>query len=76
MPHVSVKLWTGKSEAQKANLADAVTQAVMASTGCGEDSVSVRIEEFAPAEWTEKVYRPDILGGPGKLYKEPGYGAA
>lgn len=73
MPHVIVKLWSGKSEQQKAKLADAVTQAVMASTGYGEESVSVSIEEFAPAEWTDKVYKPDILNGRGKLYKKPGY---
>ena len=42
--------------------------------GYGEESVSVGIEEVEPGEWTEKVYRPDILGGPGKLYKKPGYG--
>lgn len=73
MPHVIVKLWSGRTEQQKQKLADAVTKAVMASTGYGEESVSVSLEEFAPSEWTEKVYRPDILGGPGKLYKQPGY---
>lgn len=73
MPHVIVKLWTGKSDVQKAKLADAVAGAVMASGGYGEESVSVSIEEVAPSDWTEKVYRPDILGGPGKLYKKPGY---
>ena len=35
--------------------------------------MSVSLEEFAPADWTEKVYKPDILGGAGKLYKRPGY---
>jgi 4-oxalocrotonate tautomerase len=73
MPHVIVKLWSGKSEQQKQKLADAVTKAVMESTGYGAESVSVALEEFAPADWTEKVYKPDILGSPGKLYKRPGY---
>jgi 4-oxalocrotonate tautomerase len=73
MPHVIVKLWSGRSEQQKQKLADAVTKAVMESTGYGEESVSVSLEEFAPADWTEKVYRADILGGAGKLYKRPGY---
>ena len=45
----------------------------MTSLGLGEDSVSVSLEEIAPSEWTEKVYTPDILNGPGKLYKRPGY---
>ena len=75
MPHVIVKLWSGKSERQKEKLAEGVTMAVMDSTGYGEESVSASLEEFAPADWTEKVSRPDILGGPGKLFKQPGYSA-
>jgi 4-oxalocrotonate tautomerase len=73
MPHVTVKMWPGKSERQKARMAEAVTKAVMSSLGHGEESVSVSVEEVAPGDWTEKVYKPDILGGPGKLYKKPGY---
>jgi 4-oxalocrotonate tautomerase len=74
MPHVIVKVWSGKSEQQKTRLAEAVTKAVTSSLGYGDDSVSVSIEEFAPDEWTEKVYKPDIINGPGKLYKKLGYG--
>ena len=74
MPHVTVKMWPGKSERQKARMAEAVTKAVMSSLGYGEESVSVSVEEVAPGDWTEKVYKPDIINGPGKLYKKPGYG--
>jgi 4-oxalocrotonate tautomerase len=74
MPHVIVKMHAGRSEEQKHKLAEAVTKAVMAVTGNGEDSVSVSIEDVAPPDWTEKVYKPDIENGPGKLYKRPGYG--
>ena len=42
--------------------------------GNGEDSISVSIEDFAPSDWAEKVYKPDIENGAGKLYKRPGYG--
>jgi 4-oxalocrotonate tautomerase len=73
MPHVIVKMWSGKSEQQKTRMAEEVTKAVMSSLGYGADSVSVSVEEVAPGDWTEKVYKPDILGGPGKLYKQPGY---
>jgi 4-oxalocrotonate tautomerase len=73
MPHVIIKMWPGKSEQQKTRMTEAVTKAVMASLGYGEESVSVGIEEVEPGEWTEKVYRPDILGASGKLYKKPGY---
>ena len=39
----------------------------------GEESVSVAIEEVSAADWAEKVYKPDIVNHPGKLYKKPGY---
>jgi 4-oxalocrotonate tautomerase len=75
MPHVIVKLWPGKSEWQKQELVEGVANAIMTSLGYGEESVSVSLEEVAPADWTEKVYKPDILDGPSKLYKRPGYSA-
>jgi 4-oxalocrotonate tautomerase len=73
MPHVIVKLQSGRSEQQKARIAEEVTRAVMAGANCAEQSVSVSIEDVESGDWTEKVYKPDILGGPGKLYKNPGY---
>ena len=39
----------------------------------GEESVSVAIEEIDPKDWTEQVYKPDILGRPDRIYKKPGY---
>ena len=74
MPHVIVKMYSGRTEEQKKELAEAVAKAVMASTGNGEESISVSVEEIAPSDWTDKVYKPDIENGPGKLYKRPGYG--
>jgi hypothetical protein len=37
------------------------------------ESVSVAIEEIKPEDWAEKVYKPEILSNPEKLYKKPGY---
>jgi 4-oxalocrotonate tautomerase len=73
MPHVIVKLWPGKSEKQKKRLADAITRDVMEVLDYGEESVSIALEEIPAAEWAEKVYRPDIVQSPAKLYKKPGY---
>jgi 4-oxalocrotonate tautomerase len=72
MPHVIVKLYPGRSEQQKRQLTDAIVKGVVAVTQVGENSVSVAIEEIAPAEWTEKVYKPDIQNKWHKLYKKPG----
>lgn len=75
MPHVIVKLWPGRSEAQKKKLAEELTQAVTSILHYGEKSVSVGIEEVDPQEWTDKVYTPDIIGKADTLYKKPGYGS-
>ena len=73
MPHVIVKLWPGKSEEQKQRLADRITKDVMDVLHYGEESVSVAIEEIKPQDWAERVYKPDIVANPKKLYKKPGY---
>lgn len=73
MPHVIVKLWPGKSEAQKARLAELITKSVTDVLDYGEDAVSVGIEEIAPAQWVERVYKPDIVDKPQTIYKKPGY---
>lgn len=74
MPHVIVKLWPGKSEAQKKRLAEAITKDVMSVLHYGDESVSVAFEEVGAQDWLEKVYKPDIESKRETLYKEPGYG--
>ena len=73
MPHVIVKLWPGKSDEQKRKLADEMTRSVMEALHYGSDSVSVGFEEVAAQDWTEQVYKPDILGKPETILKQPGY---
>ena len=73
MPHVIVKLWPGKSEEQKARLADAIAKDVMEVLHYGEESVSVAMEEVKSRDWKEQVYKPDIQDKWDRLYKKPGY---
>ena len=73
MPHVIVKLWPGKSEQQKTQLAERIAKDVMSVLRYGEESVSVAMEEISADDWAEKVYRSDILTNWDKLYKKPGY---
>jgi 4-oxalocrotonate tautomerase len=73
MPHVIVKLQPGRSEQQKNRLAEEIVKDVVAIARCEEKSVSVAFEEINPEDWAEKVYKPDILHHPEKLYKKPGY---
>ena len=74
MPHVIVKLWPGKSEQQKQELAARITKAVMDTLHYGADSVSVGFEEIPAKDWMAEVYEPDIRGKPDTIYKKPGYG--
>ena len=73
MPHVIVKLWPGKSEQQKERLADTIAKDVMEVLDYGEESVSVGIEEVAPGDWAERVFKPDIDQKRDTLYKKPEY---
>ena len=73
MPHVIVKMHPGRSEQQKIRLTEAIVKDVMTFTGVGDGAISVSIEEIGSSDWVDKVYRPDILNGSGKLYKKPGY---
>ena len=73
MPHVIVKLWPGKSEQQKTRLAQEITKDVMDVLNYGDESVSVAFEEIPAKDWAEKVYEPDIVARPERIYKKPGY---
>jgi 4-oxalocrotonate tautomerase len=73
MPHVIIKLAAGRTEQQKTKIAEAVTQALIASAGTVEPNISVTIEDIAGGDWVEQVYKPDILAKPDTLYKKPGY---
>lgn len=73
MPHVIVKLWPGKSEAQKQRLAEKIAQDVMQVLDYGEESVSVALEEVKSSDWAKQVYQPDIKAKWDTLYKKPGY---
>lgn len=73
MPHVSVKLFPGRSEETKQKLADAIVKDVVDIIGCSEHSVSVAIEDVSSSSWKEEVYDPEIQENMRNIYKKPGY---
>ncbi len=73
MPHVIIKMHPGRTDAQKNKLAQAITDAVTNIARCEDKSVSVAIEEIAPEDWAEIVYKPDIIEKAETLVKKPGY---
>lgn len=74
MPHIIAKIWPGRSEETKKELADKITQVVMETLNSGEHSISVGIEEISSDHWDKEVYKPDIMNKVHTLYKKPGYG--
>ena len=74
MPHIIVKLWPGKSEDQKARLTKAIVRDLSSVLQVRDESISVAFEEIEPDDWTDKVFKPDILDKWDMLTKEPGYG--
>jgi 4-oxalocrotonate tautomerase len=73
MPHVIVKLYPGRSEEQKKQLARQIVKSVIEIAECKEKSVSIAIEEVAPDDWAEKVYKSDIINNKKNLVVTPGY---
>ena len=76
MPHVSVRMYAGRTEQEKQRLADAIGHALVQTLGSSERSISVTIEDVAPDDWMATVYEPEISGKADRLYKRPGYGPA
>ncbi|NKB84126.1 tautomerase family protein [Brucella grignonensis] len=73
MPHIVVKMVAGRSEEQKQKLAGALADTLARVLGCGDDAVSVSVEDIAASDWFTKVYDPEIAGRADTLYKKPGY---
>jgi 4-oxalocrotonate tautomerase len=72
MPHIHVKI-VGKTDEEKARLAEEITKAVITAIQANEANISISIQDVEKSDWVEKVYKPDIVGHAGKLYKKPGY---
>jgi 4-oxalocrotonate tautomerase len=73
MPHVIVKMYSGKSDKQKQQLADEIVKDFIQLFGYEEEALSVAIEDITPADWKGKVYDEEIMADQDKLFKKPGY---
>lgn len=73
MPHVVVKLYTGRSDQQKKELADEIVKTLMSKLGISEDTISVAIEDVNKEDWAAQVYKPEIEGKQDTIFKKPGY---
>lgn len=72
MPHVTVKLWPGRSEELKSELAQRLATDVAEGVKVDLGDVSVAFEEVNPEDWGEQVYKKEIKDNP-NLYVKPEY---
>ncbi|QGY42492.1 4-oxalocrotonate tautomerase [Maribellus comscasis] len=73
MPHIQIKLFKGKTEEEKQQLATELMKAAQKVLGLEDKSYSVAIEDFLPEEWKGEVYEKEIMAREDLLYKKPGY---
>lgn len=72
MPHIVIKLWPGRDDQVKSNLAKKVADAVVEELKVDIGDVSIAIEEVNRGDWGEKVYKKEIKDNP-NLYVKPDY---
>lgn len=71
MPHITIKMFKGRTDEQKLEAAKAVKKALCDSLGCGEGVVSVSVSDYDPKDWSEQ-YRVEIDENPDIVIK-PNY---
>lgn len=74
MPHITVKMYPGRSDAEKQLLADNLATLLHDTMGYKRESVSVAVVEVEPSRWMQDVYEPEITQGGATLLRRPGYG--
>ena len=72
MPHIVVKLWPGRAEETKSNLAEKIAQNVAEELKVDLGDVSVAIEEVNRNDWGEQVYKKEIKDNE-NIYVQPNY---
>lgn len=55
MPHISMKMYPGRSNEKKEAIAIKIQQLIAEELGCSKEYVSVAIKEIDQKDWKEKV---------------------
>ena len=56
MPHVDIRMFSGRDDETKKRVAEAVVETMMKELGCQRSHLSVAINDVDPADWNEKVH--------------------
>nr|WP_297708054.1 tautomerase family protein [uncultured Butyrivibrio sp.] len=73
MPHVEIKCFEGRTDKQKTECAERITQVIAETLGCKTSSVSVAIKDIPEKDWKTEVWDKSIVPDEKYLYKRPGY---
>lgn len=73
MPHVALKMISGRSEEKKRMLATELAKTVASVPGCEDESISVAIFDVEAGAWMAEVFTPEIEANRGGLFELPGY---
>lgn len=73
MPHVDIKCFSGRTEEQKRECADKITEVIAETLGCETKSVSVAIKDVDQSDWKDEVWDKYIIPDEKYMYKKPGY---
>ena len=72
MPHISVKMLSGRTEEQKKKVAEAVKDAAMEALGIGDTYVTVSVEDYNNKQWQD-VFKEEVTDKGEKVYIKPKY---
>lgn len=75
MPHTVIRMFPGRSEEVKKELAEKIAKVIEETAGCPERSISISIQEVEKDSWEDEVYNKEIMTHQDTLYKKPGYGS-
>ncbi|MGI6105189.1 MAG: hypothetical protein ACOYD7_03235 [Raoultibacter sp.] len=59
MPYISIKSFP-KDEATKEVVVEKINQLFLELWGCPQEALTISVEEVEPADWEEKVVKPEI----------------
>ena len=59
MPYIVIKAYP-KDDATKKRVVDKINQVFLEEWGCPPQALTILVEEIAPADWAEKVLKPEI----------------
>lgn len=73
MPHIVVKMYKGRTEETKMEIANILADAMSEKCGIDRSAISVAIEDIPKENWKEEVYDKELNSDNKNLYIKPNY---